>query len=153
MLLSCSWTLRSNICELDVESRGVATPEVFEQDANGGEELEPDERIGDTGEFTCGEVYLAKAFGGEEVIGDIEVNRGSWGAVALMGMVVRGSSSSSSDSGSGSSLGGMISFGGGLGLDLDLSTFFFFLPSPKKERLLLWLDDSFSISSLVADFS
>lgn len=135
MLLSCSWTLRSNICELDVESRGVATPE----DANGGEELEPDERIGDTGEFICGEVYLANVFGGEVVIGDIEVNRGSWGAVALMGMVVRGTrdtSSSSSDSGSGSSLGEAISFGGELGLDLDLSTFFFFLPSPKKERLL-----------------
>lgn len=121
-----------------MESRGVATPEVPEQDASGGEELGPDERIGDTGECICGEVYLAKASGGEVVIGDIEVNWGSWGAVSLMGMVVRGSSSpSSSDSGSSSGSGSVSSFGGELGFDLDLSiVFFFFLPSPKKERLL-----------------
>lgn len=57
--------------------------------------------------------------------------------MALMGIVVRGSSSSSSDSGSGSSVGEVTSFGGELGLDLTLSVFFFFLPSPKKERLLM----------------
>lgn len=55
-----------------MESRGVATPEVSGQDASGGDELEPDERIGD-----IGEIYSAKTFVGEVLIGDIEANRGS----------------------------------------------------------------------------
>lgn len=47
------------------------------QDASGGDEFEPDERIGDIGEFICGEINSAKAFVGEVLIGDIEANRGS----------------------------------------------------------------------------
>lgn len=117
-----------------MERRGVITPGVFGRGAGGGEEFRPT-RVGDVGECACGEVYLGNMIGGGEVvIGEKAVSWGSCGALALMGIVVIGSSSSSS-SGSGSSLGEVASFGGELGFDLGLSVFFFF-PNPKKERLL-----------------
>lgn len=54
-----------------MERRGVAKPDVFGRGAKGGEELGPDGRIGDVGWRGKG---LATVFGGEVVIGGIEVS-------------------------------------------------------------------------------
>lgn len=72
--------------------------------------------------------------GGEVVMGGIVVSWGNCGALALIGMVVFGSSSIFVV---GSSLGDIVSFGGELEPDFGLSVVLFFLPSPKNERLPL----------------